>query len=191
MMIDKSISDLYFQDFFDFKEDQSFQGFPELKVSALDDTVANNSNLATALEHHQVDAYQDFNDALINGANGANQCVQDALPNVIPDISPPPSAFLGPKCALWDCPRPAQGSDLCQDYCSSGHTILAINEGLPGITPVLRPRGIDMKDGPLFSALNLRIQGKEVGIPECEGAASTKSPWNAPGRSIYLLLSFC
>uniref|UniRef100_A0A5K0XTZ8 Uncharacterized protein n=1 Tax=Nymphaea colorata TaxID=210225 RepID=A0A5K0XTZ8_9MAGN len=27
----------------------------------------------------------------------------------------------------------------------------------------------------------LKTQGKDVGIPECEGAATTKSPWNAPG----------
>ena len=30
-----------------------------------------------------------------------------------PGISPPPEDFLGPKCALWDCPRIAQGSNWC------------------------------------------------------------------------------
>ncbi|KAH9748882.1 transcription factor VOZ1 [Citrus sinensis] len=29
-------------------------------------------------------------------------------------------------------------------------------------------------------ALSARAQGKDVGIPECEGAATAKSPWNAP-----------
>jgi len=70
-----------------------------------------------------------------------------------PGISPPPEAFLGPKCALWDCPRPAQGSHWCQDYCSDFHGIVALNEGPPGMGPVLRPGGIDLKDGILFAAL--------------------------------------
>ncbi|KAH9315740.1 hypothetical protein KI387_024367, partial [Taxus chinensis] len=94
-------------------------------------------------------------------------------------ICPPPEAFLGPKCALWDCPRPAQGIERCQDYCSNFHRILALNEGAPGMNPVLRPGGIDLKDGPLFAALGAKTQDKAIGIPECEGAATSKSPWNA------------
>lgn len=172
------------QDLFDGKEtqDQTFQGFFEPKGTSLDfhDIVANESDFHTPVEHHQFDLHQDFNDAHIVGTFSSDQCGQDSLIEVLPDISPPPAAFLGPKCALWDCSRPAQGSKWCQDYCSSSHAVLALNEGLPGITPVLRPGGVDVKDGPLFSALNLKTKGKEVGIPNCEGAAFTKCPWNAP-----------
>lgn len=57
-----------------------------------------------------------------------------------------------------------------------------MNECPPGMTPVIRPGGIDLKDGPLFAALNAKILGKNVGIPVCEGAATAKSPWNAPGK---------
>lgn len=96
-----------------------------------------------------------------------------------PGLCPPPAAFLGPKCALWDCSRPAQGTKWCQDYCSDFHMSLASNEGAPGMRPVLRPGGIDLKDGPLFAALSAKTQEKAVGIPECEGAATAKSPWNA------------
>ncbi|KAF3339907.1 transcription factor VOZ1 isoform X1 [Carex littledalei] len=102
------------------------------------------------------------------------------MSDLLPTICPPPSAFLRPKCALWDCPRPAQASEWCQDYCSTFHASLAMNECPPGMTPVIRPGGIDLKDGPLFAALNAKIQGKNVGIPVCEGAATAKSPWNAP-----------
>ncbi|KAL2640631.1 hypothetical protein GLYMA_06G285800v4 [Glycine max] len=105
---------------------------------------------------------------------------ENIIPNILPNICPPPSAFLAPKCALWDCFRPAQGVEWCQNYCSSCHELLANNEGLPGMTPILRPWGIGVKDGPLFAAVLAKTQGKEVGIPSCEGAASTKSPWNAP-----------
>ncbi|CAN6985521.1 unnamed protein product [Brassica oleracea var. botrytis] len=98
----------------------------------------------------------------------------------IPTICPPPSAFLGPKCALWDCPRPAQGLDWFQDYCSSFHAALAFNEGPPGMNPIVRPGGIGLKDGLLFATLSAKAGGKDVGIPECEGAATAKSPWNAP-----------
>eukprot|EP00252_Welwitschia_mirabilis_P000700 TRINITY_DN10674_c0_g1_i1.p1 TRINITY_DN10674_c0_g1~~TRINITY_DN10674_c0_g1_i1.p1 ORF type:complete len:554 (+),score=123.47 TRINITY_DN10674_c0_g1_i1:941-2602(+) len=96
-----------------------------------------------------------------------------------PAICPPPAAFLGPKCALWDCPRPAQGTEWCQDYCCNYHGTLALKEGAPGMHPVLRPGGIELKDGPLFAALTAKTQDKAVGIPQCEGAATSKSPWNA------------
>ena len=179
------------QDLFDAKELQghSFQGFSEFKGAGLDfpETVGNNSDFMSPLAHHQFDLHQDFVDGLIVGAeNNIDQCERDAVPDVQPDISPPPAAFLGPKCALWDCSRPAQGSRMCQDYCSSCHAVLALNEGLPGVTPVLRPGGIEVKDGTLFAALNLKAQGKEVGIPDCEGATFKKCPWNAAGKPISL-----
>ena len=99
---------------------------------------------------------------------------QDEIHMSLPKMSfSSPSAFLGPKCALWDCPRPANGLDWYQDYCSAFHASLAISEG------VVRPDGIDLKDGTLFSALSAKSQHKLVGIPECEGAATSKSPWNA------------
>ncbi|CAN8286842.1 unnamed protein product [Cochlearia groenlandica] len=90
-----------------------------------------------------------------------------------------PSAFLGPKCALWDCTRPAQGSDWYLDYCSDYHGTLALHEDSPGMTPVLRPGGISLKDNLLIDALRAKTQGKNVGIPVCEGAVNTKCPWNA------------
>ncbi|XP_040379820.1 transcription factor VOZ1 [Oryza brachyantha] len=103
------------------------------------------------------------------------------MSDLLTTMSPAPAAFLRPKCALWDCPRPAQGSERWQDYCSMYHADLAVKEeGPPGTMPVIRPRGIDLKDGPLFAALSAKIQGKHVGIPVCEGAATAKSPWNAP-----------
>ncbi|KAL5227747.1 hypothetical protein ABZP36_016012 [Zizania latifolia] len=116
-----------------------------------------------------------------------NNCGQSAgdvflhMSDMLTTMSPAPTAFLRPKCALWDCPRPAQGSERWQDYCSMYHADLAVKEeGPPGTMPVIRPRGIDLKDGPLFAALSAKIQGKNVGIPVCEGAATAKSPWNAP-----------
>jgi hypothetical protein len=60
---------------------------------------------------------------------------------------------------------------------------LALSEGAPGMCPVLRPGGIDLKDGPLFSALKARVNGQAVGIPELHGAATSKTPWNATGMS--------
>ncbi|KAJ4840401.1 Transcription factor voz1 [Turnera subulata] len=145
---------------------------------------ANNIERVAQLEFHQFDVPQNFEQNFYTGFNGTDFCGQDELHHVsgyLPSLCPPPSAFLGPKCALWDCPRPAQGGvDWCQDYCSSFHHALALNEGPPGMGPVLRPGGIGLKDGLLFAALRAKAQGKDVGIPECEGAATAKSPWNAP-----------
>ncbi|KAL5203341.1 hypothetical protein ABZP36_014293 [Zizania latifolia] len=103
------------------------------------------------------------------------------MSDLLTTMCPSPSQYLGPKCALWDCGRPVLRSDECQDYCNPYHAGLALNDdGLLGTRPVMRPRGIDLKDGPLFAALSAKIHGKNVGIPVCEGAATTKSPWNAP-----------
>lgn len=153
---------------------------------------ANNPDLP-ALEYNQFDLHPDFDHSFYTGYNGTGYCEEDAIPHIssyLPSICPPPSAFLGPKCALWDCPRPAQGLDWCQDYCSSFHAALALNEGPPGMAPVLRPGGIGLKDNLLFSALSAKAQGKDVGIPECEGAATAKSPWNAPGNLIFWYILF-
>ncbi|KAG6489980.1 hypothetical protein ZIOFF_051262 [Zingiber officinale] len=86
------------------------------------------------------------------------------MSDVLPTILLPPSAFLRPKYALWDCPRPAHASKWCQDCCRRFHASRAINEGAPGMAPVLHRGGIDLKDGPLFSALSIRYLGKMSGF---------------------------
>lgn len=152
------------------------------------DVAVNSLDGATHLDYTQFDMHQDFEHNFYTSLNGAGLSGEDAIPHVssyLPSICPPPSAFLGPKCALWDCPRPAHGMDWCQDYCSSFHAALALNEGPPGMGPVLRPGGIGLKDALLFAALSAKAQGKDVGIPECEGAATAKSPWKAPGRFLF------
>ncbi|KAL5730543.1 Transcription factor voz1 [Ranunculus cassubicifolius] len=175
------------QDYFvnNVPEEHGFQGVDPCKGSAseMQTTLMHNLDLPNQFDYPPFDLHQDFDHNLYVNFNGNVQCGEDTMhqiPDLLPSISVPPSAFLGPKCALWDCPRPAQGSDWFHDYCSNYHAALALNEGPPGMSPVLRPGGIGLKDGPLFASLNAKTQGKDVGIPECEGAATTKSPWNAP-----------
>ncbi|KAL1567399.1 Transcription factor voz1 [Salvia divinorum] len=146
----------------------------------------NNMALARQLElpsvglHHELEQ-QDFLGFSASGFFGV-----DGLPQLLgyqPTTHPPPCAFLGAKCALWDCPRPALYLGWFQEpdeYCSVYHAGLAPGEGYPGRAPIVRPGGIGLKDNLFFAALGTKAQGKDVGIPECEGAATTKSPWNAP-----------
>ncbi|KAL3643476.1 hypothetical protein CASFOL_014291 [Castilleja foliolosa] len=144
-------------------------------------------SIPTQLDYHPFDFHQEFDPQHLIGFDSMGFVEGDGIPhnsgyhqNICP---PPPSAFLGPKCALWDCPRPALGLDWCQksdDYCSTYHASLAPSEGYLGSPPVVRPRGIGLKDNLLFAALGAKSLGREVGIPECEGAATAKSPWNAP-----------
>lgn len=134
----------------------------------------------STFQYQQFSLYPETPCSLLLGTHIHQGDLVTQISDLIPAICPPPSAFLRPKCALWDCPRPAQGSEWWHDYCSNFHATLAFHEGPPGMAPVLRPGGIDLKDGPLFAALSAKTQGKNVGIPECEGAATTKSPWNAP-----------
>ncbi|KAI3439831.1 4-hydroxy-4-methyl-2-oxoglutarate aldolase (HMG aldolase) [Psidium guajava] len=47
---------------------------------------------------------------------------------MLPLVNPPPSAFLGRRCALWDCQRPAQCSEWCLDSCSTMHADVALSE---------------------------------------------------------------
>ncbi|KAK9051685.1 hypothetical protein SSX86_028313 [Deinandra increscens subsp. villosa] len=171
-------------------QDQSFQ-----KSKGSPSGVNNNNmdDVANQLDYISFDLPQDFEQNLFSGGldgMGGEDGLPQQMTGFVPTISPPPSAYLGPKCALWDCPRPAQGWCLesfdrpvqgwFPDYCSGLHAVTAQNEGQFGMTPVLRPKGIELKDSLLFAALSAKSQGKDVGVPECEGAATAKSPWNAP-----------
>lgn len=178
---------IVFQEALDLKPVLQQQNFPssEYKVpaSGFHSLSTTNLDMANQLDYNQFNLHLDLEHQYISGFNGIGAGSIDTAHHIsgfLPNICPPPSAFLGPKCALWDCPRPAQGSDWWQDYCSSFHATLALNEGPPGMTPVVRPGGIGLKDGLLFAALSAKAEGKDVGIPECEGAATAKSPWNAP-----------
>ncbi|XP_048127027.1 transcription factor VOZ1-like isoform X3 [Rhodamnia argentea] len=146
-------------------------------------TDVNDSDLSAQFDFLNFDFHQDNDHGHFGEANDAKQIGRDVGANILPLVNPPPSAFLGPKCALWDCQRPAQGSEWCLDYCSTMHADLALSEGSPGMKPVLRPGGIGLKDDRLLSSLVAKMQGKNVGIPECHGAAIEKSPWNASNYS--------
>ncbi|KAF5756619.1 putative transcription factor VOZ family [Helianthus annuus] len=173
-------------------QEQGFQLVDQCKGSP--SGVNNNNNMGIAanqFDYFSFDLAQEFEHSLFTGGldvtGRENGLSQQQMTAFLPTISPPPSAFLGPKCALWDCPRPAQGwcSDRpvqgwFPDYCSGLHAVTAQNEGQFGMAPVLRPKGIELKDSLLFDALSAKSQGKDVGVPECEGAATAKSPWNAP-----------
>ncbi|KAI3466709.1 hypothetical protein Pfo_023372 [Paulownia fortunei] len=167
------------------------QGFPlvdQCKSTGMEvsNMGMNNMSLETQLDYHSFDFHQEFEQQYFSGFDGTSFVGDDGMPQISgyqQSICPPPSAFLGPKCALWDCPRPALGLDWSQkpdDYCSIYHAGLAPGEGYPGRPPVVRPGGIGLKDNLLFAALGAKAQQKDVGIPECEGAATAKSPWNAP-----------
>ncbi|XP_047311386.1 transcription factor VOZ1-like isoform X2 [Impatiens glandulifera] len=161
---------------------QEFQLGPQCKSfpSGVQNIGVNNLDFAAQLDYQTYELHQDDNPKYFSFDDMAlyrEDTPACHIPGFFQNICLPPSAFLGPKCALWDCPRPAQE---CQVYCSTFHAALALNEGPPGMTPVLRPGGIGLKDGLLFAALTAKAQGKDVGVPECEGAATTKSPWNAP-----------
>lgn len=168
-------------------QEQGFKVLDQYKDSPLGINTTAVHNMG--VDYFSFDLPQEFENNCIGGVYDMYR--EDGLPqitNFLPNICPPPSAFFGPKCALWDCPRPAQGwwSDTpvqwwCTNYCSSLHAVIAQNEGQPGMIPILRPKGIELKDNLLFTALSAKGQGKNVGIPECEGAATAKSPWNAPG----------
>ncbi|WVZ99253.1 hypothetical protein U9M48_044581 [Paspalum notatum var. saurae] len=136
------------------------------------------------LENVQFDLPLDLPTHSYVDTNNSEQNTGDVfvhMSDLLTTIWPSPSQYLGPKCALWDCGRPVGGSEDCGDYCNPYHAGLALNDdGLLGTRPVMRPRGIDLKDGPLFTALIAKVQGKNVGIPVCAGAATSKSPWNAP-----------
>uniref|UniRef100_A0A0D9V5R2 Transcription factor VOZ1 n=1 Tax=Leersia perrieri TaxID=77586 RepID=A0A0D9V5R2_9ORYZ len=165
-------------------EDFLYDDNYKMYLSGSSPDVLNNLEGTGQLEYPQFNLTQELPPNAYLDMSNCGQSAGDAflhMSDLLTTMSPAPTAFLRPKCALWDCPRPAQGSERWQDYCSMYHADLAVKEeGPPGTMPVIRPRGIDLKDGPLFAALSAKIQGKHVGIPVCEGAATAKSPWNAP-----------
>nr|AAU89121.1 expressed protein DH12 [Zea mays] len=157
----------------------------EINISGSNEDQFNNLHGIGQLGHQQFDLPLDLPPThSYADANNSEQNTGDVfvhMSDLLTTIWPSPSQYLGPKCALWDCGRPAGGTEDSGDYCNPYHAGLALNDdGLLGIRPVMRPRGIDLKDGPLFAALIAKVQGKNVGIPVCGGAATSKSPWNAP-----------
>ncbi|KAK4845772.1 hypothetical protein QYF36_008918 [Acer negundo] len=62
------------------------------------------------------------------------------------------------KAPTQDCLRPALGSEWYRDYCSSFHATLSLSEEHTGLTPVVRPGGIHLKDSLLFVAANAKAQ---------------------------------
>ncbi|XP_013636082.1 PREDICTED: transcription factor VOZ2-like [Brassica oleracea var. oleracea] len=143
-------------------------------------TLVDHSNLdiTSQLDYHLSEVRQEFNNSPSVKLDASENYTDFTTPQSV-RVPPPPSAFLGPKCALWDCTRPAHGSDWYLDYCSDYHGNLALNEDSPGTAPVLRPGGISLKDNLLIDALRAKTLGKNVGIPVCEGAVNTKCPWKA------------
>ena len=163
-------------------QNHDFHGFDQTAGGFLDAFDSIETKPSDLSAYFDSDQYIDFDYGLpvdINPNKGFIKETQSSKPSY---VSPPPSAFMGPKCALWDCTRPAQGSESSMEYCCSLHCDAAVSDGGPGRPPTVRPKGIRMKDNFLFDALTAKIQGKEVGIPQCVGAASTRSPWNAPGK---------
>ncbi|KAL0300696.1 UNVERIFIED_CONTAM: Transcription factor VOZ1 [Sesamum radiatum] len=126
----------------------------------------NNITLPRQLDYHSFDFHQEFEQQYFSGFDSTTFVEDDSMPQISgyeQNVCPPPSAFLGPKCALWDCPRPALGSAWSQksdDYCSVYHAGLAPSEGYPGTPPVVRPGGIGLKDNLLFAALSAKAKGK-------------------------------
>jgi len=165
-------------------EDFLYDDDYKINLSGSNPDVLNNLEGIGQLEFPQFNFPQELPPNVYLDMSNCGQSTGDVflhMSDLLTTMTPAPSAFLRPKCALWDCPRPAIGSERWHDYCSMYHADLAVKEeGPPGTMPVIRPRGIDLKDGPLFAALSAKIQGKHVGIPICEGAATAKSPWNAP-----------
>lgn len=117
-------------------------------------------------------------------SNSLDQILENTLSEFPDFVSAPamrsltPADFLRSKCALWDCLRPPRTD--CE-YCDNIHANIALKEGAVNMCPVLRPGGIKLIDSILLDVLKGKIEGKEVGIPDCDGAVSTKSPWNTPG----------
>jgi hypothetical protein len=167
-------------------EDFLYDDNYKINLTGSNPDVLDNLEAIDHLEYPQFNLPQELPPNMYFDMSNCGQSSGDAflhMSDLLTTMTPTPAAFLRPKCALWDCPRPVIGSERWQDYCSIYHADLAVKEeGPPGTMPVIRPRGIDLKDGPLFAALSAKIQGKHVGIPICEGAAISKSPWNAPGK---------
>ncbi|XP_039068865.1 transcription factor VOZ1-like [Hibiscus syriacus] len=69
-------------------QEQSFQGFDLCKVST-----SPNADNNYQLDYHPFDLQQEFDHGLLIGVNRAEDYVEDASPNILQNICPPPSAF--------------------------------------------------------------------------------------------------
>uniref|UniRef100_A0A804Q1Z9 Transcription factor VOZ1 n=1 Tax=Zea mays TaxID=4577 RepID=A0A804Q1Z9_MAIZE len=117
----------------------------KINISGSNEDQFNNLHGIGQLGHQQFDLPLDLPPThSYADANNSEQNTGDVfvhMSDLLTTIWPSPSQYLGPKCALWDCGRPAGGTEDSGDYCNPYHAGLALNDdGLLGIRPVMRPR---------------------------------------------------
>ncbi|KAI3849589.1 hypothetical protein MKX03_010792, partial [Papaver bracteatum] len=88
--------------------------------SVMHPNMFNNYESFNEFDLDQFDLHQEFDRNLSIDFDGTKQCGEDAgqsSSHAGPNMRFPTSGISGPKCALWDCTRRAQGSEWYQDYC--------------------------------------------------------------------------
>ncbi|KAL5715860.1 hypothetical protein ACHQM5_017624 [Ranunculus cassubicifolius] len=158
--------------------EQEFHAGDQFKDSfSVQHTVASNADIYSQFDHHQYNPHLHIDQNILSESDRTSPCigsVGDQSSSVM-CARDPLSSFVATKCALWDCVRPATGMEGCQDYCDQFHADLAKKEGPPGSSPFMQHGGISVNDDVLFAALIAKIRGRDVGIPECAGAATATS----------------
>ncbi|PHT81811.1 hypothetical protein T459_14826 [Capsicum annuum] len=104
---------------------------------------------------------------LLLGEEEDNATNTSAAPKPDPDDYPPPSTFLGPKCALWDYPQPAIGSDWCwksHDYCSDNYDVVVPNKGYLGRPPVELEDPLILIHEKKISSINTVVRTLELAL---------------------------
>jgi hypothetical protein len=94
----------------------------DLSGSNLD--VLNNLEGIVQLEYPQLNLSQELAPNVYIDMSYCGQSARGVLlhmTDLFTTMTSTPSAFLKPKCALWDCPRPDVGSERWHDYCSMYH----------------------------------------------------------------------
>ncbi|KAJ9565958.1 hypothetical protein OSB04_001924 [Centaurea solstitialis] len=183
-------------------QEQSFKPLDQCKdfvpPYGMNMTAVHNTCVGAQLDQFSFDFPHEFEENCVGRFYGMwSEDGSHPITGFLPNICPPPSAFLGPKCALWDCPRPAQAWGFeravqwwCTVYCSHLHAAIAQTEGQPGMNPIIRPKGIELKDNLLFSALCAKAQGKNVGVPSAKGPPLQNRHGMLPGETLREWLFF-
>jgi hypothetical protein len=100
-------------------------------------------------------------------------------------IFPPSIVFLNPKCALWDCPIPTQGSNERLVYCSQFWWRIGTEWRCSRHVPHIEAKW-DWFKGYSFAALTSYVNGWAISILELHGVATSKMPWNVTSKPYSL-----
>ncbi|KAG6489978.1 hypothetical protein ZIOFF_051260 [Zingiber officinale] len=121
---------------------------------------------ANHFDYQQYNLQQERMSFMLTARNSTDQNEPDVFSHVrcVADYTTPTFCIFEAEVCPLGLSKTCSHFQMVPRLLQKIHASRVINEGAPGMAPVLHRGGIDLKDGPLFSALGIRYLGKMSGF---------------------------